>query len=159
MSLNQDNIDEIYSAENIQVKSSSEDKRFILKSKIQKILATKIFTKTILAGTQQLHLKQITHRKYVLLKIWQKSLRGQDNCLQTRNLENVSGFKILTIAILAGTTQLYLTYNLRQNKASQYIALSNFCVFPVNLKSYCLFFIFLFIYFFFCEKKAQLFLQ
>ena len=140
MSLHQDDTDEIYSAENVQVKSSSENKRFILKSKIQKTLATKIFTKKILAGTQLLHLKQITQKKYVLLKIWQKFLRGQDNCLQTRNLENVCGFKILTIAIFAETMQLYLAYNLRQNKASQYIALSNFCIFPVKLISYYLFF-------------------
>ena len=148
MSLNQDNVDEIYSAENIQVKSSSEDKRFILKSKIQEILATKILTKTILLGTQQLHLKQITQKKYVLLKIWLKFLRGLDNCLQTRNLEKMCGFKILTIAILAATKQLYLTYNLRQNKASQYIALSNFCIFPVKLTSYYLFlFFFRFVFF------------
>ena len=51
MSLNQDNADEIYSAENVYVKSSSWDKIFIFKSKIQKIRATQIFTKTILVGT------------------------------------------------------------------------------------------------------------
>ena len=51
MSLNQDNTDEIYSVENSYVKSSYGDNRFILKSKMQKIRATKIFTKTILAGT------------------------------------------------------------------------------------------------------------
>ena len=50
MSLNQDNTDEIYSVENGYVKSSYGDKRFILKSKMQKIRPTKIFTKTILAG-------------------------------------------------------------------------------------------------------------
>ena len=155
MSLNQDNVDEIYSVENVQVKSSSEDKRFILKSKIQKILVTKIFTKTILVGTWQLHLKQITQKKYVLLKIWLKLLRGQDNCLQSRNLENVCGFEILTIAILAGTMQLYLKYKLRQNKASQYIALSNFCIFPMKLTSYYLFlFSFLFV-----KKEAEPLLQ
>ena len=51
MSLNQDNTDEIYSVENGYVKSSYGDKRFILKSKMQKIHLTKIVTKTILAGT------------------------------------------------------------------------------------------------------------
>ena len=50
-SLNQDNTDEIYSAENVDLKSSYGDKGFILKSKIPKIGATEIFTKTILAGT------------------------------------------------------------------------------------------------------------
>ena len=145
MSLNQYNGDEIYSAENFYRKSSYGDKRFILKSKMQKICATKIFTKTVLARTQQLHLKQITQKKYILLKIWQQFLRGQDNYLQPKNLENVCGFKILTIAILAGTKQLYLTYNPRQNKASQYTVLSNFCVFPMKLTShYQFFFSFLF---------------
>ena len=51
MSLNEDNADEIFSAENVSVKSSYGDKRFILKPKMQKIHATQIFTKTILAGT------------------------------------------------------------------------------------------------------------
>ena len=145
MSLNQDDTDEIYSAENVQVKSSYGDKRFILNSKMQTIRPTQIFMKTILAGTQQLHLKQITQKKDILLKIWQKFLRGQDNYLQTKNLENVCGFKILTMAILVGTKQLYLTYNLTQNKASQYTAILSFCVFPVKLTSYYLFFFFLFL--------------
>ena len=140
MSLNQDNADEIYSAKNVQVKSSYGDKRFILKSKMQKIRATQIFTKKILAGTQQLHLNQIKQKKYIMLKIWQKFLRGQDNYLQTKSLENVCGFKILTIAILAGTKQLYLTYNLRQSKASQYTALSNFFVLALKFTFYYLFF-------------------
>ena len=51
MSLNQDNTDEVYSVESGYVKSSYGDKRFILKSKMQKIQATKIFSKTILEGT------------------------------------------------------------------------------------------------------------
>ena len=160
MLLNEDNADEIYSAKNVQVKSSYGDKRFILKSKMQKIRATQIFTKKILAGTQQLHLNQIKQKKYIMLKIWQKFLRGQDNYLQTKNLQNVCGFKMLTIAILAGTKQLYLTYNLRQNKASQYTVLPNFCVFPVKLTSCYLFFFFSFLFFFiFVKKKAQLLLQ
>ena len=156
MSLNQDNRDEIYSDENVHLKSSYRDKRFILKSEMQKIRATQIFTKTILVGIQQLHLNQIKQKKYILLKIWQKFLRGQDNYLQTKNLQNVCGFKMLTIAILAGTKQLYLTYNLRQNKASQYTVLPNFCVFPVKLTScYLFFFCFSFLFFFyFCEKKG-----
>ena len=108
MSLNQDNTDEVYSVESGYVKSSYGDKRFILKSKMQKIQATKIFSKTILEGTQQLNLTQITQKKYVLLKIWQRFLRGQDNYLQPKNLENVCGLKLLVIAILAGTKQLYL---------------------------------------------------
>ena len=153
MSLNQDNTDEIYSIENVYVKSSSGCKRFILKSKMQKIRAKKIFMKRILAGTQYLHLTQITQKKYILLKIWQQFLRGQDNYLQPKNLENVYGFKILTIAILAGTKQLYLTYNLRQNKASQYTALSNFFVLAVKFTFYYLFFFLL------SEEKAQLLFQ
>ena len=51
MTLNKDNVDEIYSAENVHVKSSYGDNRFIFKVKMQKILATKTFTKTILVGT------------------------------------------------------------------------------------------------------------
>lgn len=153
MSLNQYNGDEIYSAENFYRKSSYGDKRFILKSKMQKIRAKKIFMKRILAGTQYLHLTQITQKKYILLKIWQQFLRGQDNYLQPKNLENVCGFKILTIAILAGTKQLYLTYNLRQNKASQYTALSNFFVLAVKFTFYYLFFFLL------SEEKAQLLFQ
>ena len=51
MSLIQVNTDEIYSVENGYVKSPYGNKRFILKSKMQKIGATKIFTKTVLAGT------------------------------------------------------------------------------------------------------------
>ena len=51
MSLNQDNADEIYSTENVQVKSSSGNKRFILKSKLQKIRTIQIFMKTIFAVT------------------------------------------------------------------------------------------------------------
>ena len=153
MSLNQDNTDEVYSIENVYVKSSSGCKKFILKSKMQKIRATKMFMKRILAGTQWLHLKQITQKKYILLKIWQQFLRGQDNYLQPKNLENVYGFKILTIAILAGTKQLYLTYNLRQNKASQYTALSNFFVLAVKFTFYYLFFFLL------SEEKAQLLFQ
>ena len=51
MSVNQDNTDKMFSVENGYVKSSYGDKRFILKSKMQKIRVAKIFTKTILAGT------------------------------------------------------------------------------------------------------------
>ena len=150
MLLNQDNTDEIYSAENVQVKSSYGDKRFILKSKMQKIRRTQIFTKTIFAGTQQLHLKQMMRKEYVLLKIWLKFLLEQDNYLQTKNLDNVCGFKILTIAILAGTKQLYLMYNLRQNKAQSIYSTPKFLCFS------CEFDILLSIFFFFFFVKKRL---
>ena len=83
-----------------------------------------------------------------MLKIWQKFLREQDNYLQTKSLENVCGFKILTIAIFVGTKELYLTYSLWQDKASQYTALSNFFVLAVK-------FTFYYVFFFFCQRKGS----